>query len=326
VFCPGKADSTPGRNLVLLGTDPIVLAHELGHTLGLTHATGRNPRIVPGGAIPLPYAGIGGVGTLNGVAGVTEVFPSATRGDLMSYDTNRWTSPKTWAVMHRRILDEGGTIKTQAASSARARAAVRTPGTPAVRRVVSGILRGTDTTLDSLVTEASAPKGTGPVAARVIARNARGKKLASADIRGVPEQEEGETSAALPFVIDLPNKKRIASLQVLPSRGGKPLVRLRASRHAPTGRFVKLPRRARAKRPLNLRWTASDRDPRDELSTLLLARRGKSTWRTIVLGPGVGRLAVNPSTLGNGKALRLRLRISDGFRTSVVNARKITLR
>ena len=127
-------------------------------------------------------------------------------------------------------------------------------------------------------------------------------------------------------MVELPNKKRIASLEVVSSRGGKPLARLRASKHAPKGRFLKLPRRARAERPLTVRWKASDRDRRDDLSVLLLARRGQSRWRTIVLGPAQGRIAVEPSTLGKGKALRLRLRVSDGFNTTAATSRPVALK
>ena len=224
--------------------------------------------------------------------------------------------------MFQRIRAESGAIKPQASAS-RARAPTRTP---AVRRLVSGILLGNDTAINSLVTEADTPDASGPSAARVVAKDAKGKTLARAVIHGVPQQEEGQPSATLPFVVALPNKKRIVSLQVLPRHRGKPLARLRASKHAPKGRFLKLPRRARAKRPLTVRWKAGDRDRRDDLSVLLLARRGQSRWRTIVLGPGKGRIRVEPSALGKGKALRLRLRVSDGFNTTATTSRPVALK
>ena len=320
--CRGRADTTSNKSFAVFGYDSETLAHEFGHTLGLTHTIGVEPSKVPLFALPLPYAGIGGVGTQVGVGGVTEIFQSARTGDLMSYDSTRWTSPKTWNVMFNRVLAESGAIKSTGADRL-ARAAAGTPaagkpaaGKPAVRRLVSGILRGKNTEIDSFVAEAGSLTTFGPSAARIVATNSRGQVVARAVVRGTPYQEDGETSATLPFLAALPNKKSIASLQVLPMRGGKPLARLRASKHAPKGRFLKLPRRGRAKRPLTVRWKASDRDRRDDLSVMLLARRGNSGWRTIVLGPASGRIAVEPSTLGKGKALRLRLRVSDGFHTT----------
>ena len=326
-YCGGKADSTPGRSFAMFGYDWQTVAHELGHTLGLPHTIGLSPKNVAPFALPLPYAGIGSVGTQVGVGGVTEIFRSAATADLMSYDSTRWTSPKSWHLMFERILGESGAIQSTGAGQ-RARAAVKGPTVkaPTVQRVVSGVLNGKDTAIESYVAETDSVVTDGPSAARVLAIDARGKVVARAVIHGTPDQEDGEKSATLPFLVTLPDKRGISSLQVLPMHGSKPLTRLRASRHAPKGHFLKLPRRARAKRSLTVGWKASDRDRRDDLSVMLLARRGKAGWRTIVLGPARGRIAVKPSTLGKGKALRMRLRVTDGFDTTVVNARRIILR
>jgi hypothetical protein len=105
----------------------------------------------------------------------------------------------------------------------------------------------------------------------------------------------------------------------------KPLARLTASKHAPTARFRRLPRRVSARGTLKVGWTARDRD-RDRLSVVLQGRRGKGRWKTVTLGPARGKASLQPRTLGAGKRLRLRLLVSDGLRTSVVNARPIAVR
>jgi hypothetical protein len=125
----------------------------------------------------------------------------------------------------------------------------------------------------------------------------------------------------LPFVIALPPTAKAASLQ-LRAPGGARLATLRRSRHAPSGRFVRLPRRARPRGPLTVRWVARDRDG-GKLSVVVLARRGKGRWKTIAMGPGRGRTSLRPRTLGAARRLRLRMLVSDGFRTRVVAARAI---
>ena len=136
---------------------------------------------------------------------------------------------------------------------------------------------------------------------------------------------ESDGTGGRKVLVALVATSKAASLALLGPKGSKPLDRLKASRHAPSGRFVKLARRARAGRPLTVRWRATDRD-RDPLSTILQARRGKGAWRTIALGRARGSASVDPAALGRGASLRLRLRVADGLRTAVVKARPVRLR
>lgn len=319
--CKGKGE-LPGRNLVLLGPESDTFAHEFGHTLGLTHTTGRNPNVVPGGATALPYAGIGGVGYKQIAGRITEVFDKATTGDIMSYDETAWTSPKSWQLMHERILAESGATAPTAVP-ARARAAAQAPRT---RRLVTGILQGSKTLiLDAPVIQAATPEASGPRAARVVAKDEHGKTLAKAPIRGTPYAEEGQSRPSLPFVVALPDKKNIASLEIVSTGKRKPLARLRRSNHRPKGRLRTLPRRASARKPLTLSWSARDRDRRDKLSVAVLARRGNARWRTIVLGPAKASAKLHPKLLGKGRKLHLRLLVSDGLNTIDFNARPVTL-
>ena len=329
-YCAGRADAIPGRNIVLVTVSPTNFAHELGHTLGLTHATGRSQNPVPAGATALPYPGIGGVGYTLGAGGVTELFDKATVGDIMSYDVDKWTSPKSWQVMFERILAESGAIRPRARGARATTAAAAKKASaprPRLRRLVTGVLYSNKAViLSSLVTDALKPVASGPRAARVVATDHRGKVLSTTSILGRPQAEPGQSKRSLAFVVALPADKRIAALAVVPTGKGKPLARLRASKHAPTGRFLKLPKRARVDKPLTVRWLARDRDRRDKLAVIALARRGNGTWRTIAIGPAKGSIGIEPKTLGTGKALRLRLRISDGLHTTVINAKTVRLR
>jgi hypothetical protein len=324
-----------GKNLVLRALDTNDFAHEFGHTFGLTHASGRSPTNVPPGGTALPYPGIGGVGyKVFPALGLGTVFDKSTTSDIMSYDASQWTSPRTWQFMYQQILAESGAIRPRAVTP-RAASTTKAPVTrrldatdnaPVTRRLVGGVVQGDKTViLDSLVTKAATPDASGPPAAIVVARDAHGRSLAQAPVRGTPEAEQGESRPSLPFVVALPDKKQIASLEVLPTGKGKPLALLRRSKHRPKGRWLKLPKRASAARQLTLRWRATDRDRRDTLSVLLLGRRGTGKWRTIALGPAAGSMKVDPKTLGTGNKLGLRMLVSDGLITTVVNARPIKL-
>jgi hypothetical protein len=188
---------------------------------------------------------------------------------------------------------------------------------------VSGVvINGEATIIDSLVTDARAPAASGPVVARLAGLDRHGRQVAKADIHGNPNPPPDEPP---PFLAALPASDRIVSVAVQPTGGGKPLAKLKASKHAPKGRFLRLPKRASAKKPLTVRWAASDRDRRDRLSVILQARRGRRAWQTITMGPARFKAAVDPKALGSGKKLGLRLVVSDGFTTATVNSRPVAM-
>jgi hypothetical protein len=294
-----------------------LLAHEVGHALGLAHTLSLEGR--PPDAAPLPYAGIGGVG-YDGQLHPLMLDPLHT-SDLMGYSSHRtWTSPATWWRMHQAIVGH-----VTRARSAGATAASRLGAADArrPRRLVSGYLDGRRGRIfSSLVASATAPEAEGPTAARLVALDRRGRVIAKARVRGTP-LDEG-SGRELPFVIALPPTAKGAALQ-LRSRSGSKLATLRRSRNAPTGRFVRLPHRTRARKPLTVRWRASDRDRRDRLSVVVLARRGGRPWQTITIGPARASTTVRPHVLGAGRKLRLRLLVSDGFRTSKIDSRPIRI-
>lgn len=75
-----------------------------------------------------------------------------------------------------------------------------------------------------------------------------------------------------------------------------------------------------------MRWRSADRDRGDKLTVMLLARRGRGAFRAIVLGPATGSFGLVPRKLGRRGKLSLRLQVSDGFTTTVLGARPITVR
>ncbi|HEX6581980.1 MAG TPA: hypothetical protein VF056_00160 [Thermoleophilaceae bacterium] len=307
--CAGLANK-PGLSLVLTDAQPDTTVHEFGHNLGLSHTLGYGD-VVPGNAFALPYIGIGGAGYEN-FADFLEIHDKLRWGDVMSYSQYAWTSPSTWHQMFDAILGESGA--SSAGSAARPSAAARaTVSARRSRRLASGfIVGGEGVLLRSIVADAAKPIGFGRVIGRVVARDRGGHKIATVKVRGNTSIAPDET---LPFTVSLPASKRVASLVLLPSAGRKPLARLAASRHAPVARFVRVPKRASARKRLKVPWRASDRD-RDNLSVVLLAKRGRRPWETVAMGPARHKATVDPRALGSGKRLRLRLLVSDGFNTT----------
>jgi hypothetical protein len=298
--------------LLLTVPNPVTAVHELGHALGLPHAegAGRPPTADEGAPVPLPYPGIGGVGYSPLERGT--VYDKADTSDIMSYAPRRWTSPKTWQFMFDEIRAESGVSGPKRI----ARTAAAAPRYER-RRLVSGVVVNDKATIiDPVTVDSAEPPASGPVVARVVGLDDKGHAVAAADIHGEPAPAHSEPA---PFLVALSPTGRIASLQV--QQRGKALARLRASKHRPRGRFVRLRKRASAKRPLRVRWAAKDRDRHDRLSVVLLARRGRGEWQTITMGPARFRAPVDLKSLGKGKKLALRLMVSDGFTTTAVTRR-----
>ncbi len=325
IACDGNAFS-PGEDFVVLRAHQQSVNHEFGHTLGLDHFSGPNA-LPAAGATALPYSGIGGYG-YEPLSGGTVVYDKDTIGDLMSYSPSRWISPFTWKAMYHGILAESpGVTPARHRSGAAASRGLARSSEVKTRRLVTGFMSaGRGVILRSLVAETARNAATGPVFGRVLALDRSGHVLASGAVRGAPSDKTpgAGNELSLPFVITLPASARIAAL-ALRNADGRTLTTVRRSKNAPTGRFKRVPKKLKAGRSLTARWIARDRD-RDKLTFALYGRRGKTRWQLIAMGAaGPSRAVVNPSRLGRGKQLRLRLLISDGFRTTTIIGQPIRL-
>ena len=308
-----------GRRPVIRRRSPRAVDWRTRPVRACCHRTGPGPRCTgwgktwasrtrwasatwPAGPWALPYIGIGGAG-YEPFGGFVEIHDKLRYGDIMSYSPLRWTSPNSWDRIFEAILARSG-ASLQTAGAGRAAAAAPGMRPPGWTRPANAAARqwhrhrqaGRHTAL--VRRRRGEADGLGTVIGRIVARDKRGREVRTLKVRGSSPRAEGETP---PFTIALPASKRIRSLTLLPAIETKPANDLKASKHAPKGRLLRVPRRASAKRTLKLAWRASDRDSK-KLTVTLLARRGKSAWRTIGTGPARFKTFVDPSAREKQKA------------------------
>ena len=229
-----------------------------------------------------------------------------------------WISERNWS----RLIDYPGFERTPPAGAAYRRPRAVT-GTPV--RVMATVAPGGATTIQEVTAGARinlAPTPASPY--RIELRDAAGHILTSVvpttatiHVDGVGRPQDLLVAATLPLAA--------STASVVITSSGQEVAHRTRSAHAPVGRFLSPrpgARLARA-RTTNVRWSARDADGDRLTSTVQYSPDGGRHWT--VLADGVtGQSARIPSHFlsASGNA-RLRVRISDGFDTTIVESGRL---
>jgi hypothetical protein len=293
-------------------------AHELGHVLGLPHASiacggGSGGQI--GEAWPPDQ-----IGRLQGVefdqSTVRPVRPvvdgAGALFDLMSYcgtEANLWLSPRNWNHAFSTLRSYAGLPGVGAAdrvSSARAAATasssrqafvvgVAGPGGARIVRVVQP--HGHD----------AIPPTAPDSPLRLRALDSAGRVLVD---EGVQVQQLLDAPGAATFEAPVP----VGAAAVELTSHGVVLDRKKRNR-PPRVRLLAPSRRARARAhgSLLVRWSASDPDGDQLQATVDYSFDAGRSWRTVYDGPSTGRASVPGRFLEGSRRARIRVYVNDGF-------------
>lgn len=322
----------PGNVMLVWQGQGSVAAHELGHSVGLPHATSVFGQPAAG-AQALPYEGIGGAGyKLDALSASPFVKVPSSAEDLMSYSPTKWTSPLTW----QRMIDGLASASAASAGASTAHAARAAGGSSAARRghllVVGGLLTNKGITqFDAIPLDGTTPDTPAVKApfAQLVARSSAGKVIQTQPLAPVAAEGRslaGHASASkeltTPFNAVLENASSIASLTVV--RGGRSIGRVSRSARALSAHFTGLPRSLKRTRARTIRWNATPSIR--GLRYTLLARADNGRWQPLAISTNRGAGTIKPSTLKARHTLRLKLIASSGLNTTTTTSRAITVR
>ncbi len=296
----------------------ITAAHEVGHQLGLQHASCLHGEADGGTCeadFPQPHGWTGGIGYDTAALQVVDLGdPRQTGGfhahDLMSYGSPRWISTTNTARLLTRIAEQ----------FASRRAAVRAAA-PQPRLVVQAAIDGIRGTARlAPVVELSAPASADDPQGRfeVALLDAAGTVLRRVRVSAPPTavHAAGDVGTVLVALDDDP---AAAAVVLREAATGDELARRPRSATAPTVSWTDpakaAPLPATGRRTVS--WTAADRDG-DALTYVLQYRRTASgPWTT--LEPSLKGLsfALDVARLPSAAAGRLRVVATDGTRTAL---------
>lgn len=306
--------------------DELVPAQEIGHNLGLIHAscshgegTGLEQGCNP--SFRHPHGGVGGIGfDAQTMTAITPGEPTDTAPhahDFMSYGSDtrpglplQWVSAQTWidlrAALSNPALNPGATQSRAAA------AAVKVP-----RLLVTGTVGpGDRATVEGVLAAPAFPAaegGTGDFELRALTSTGKLVAARSLDSR----LDTSHVGEPVPWGASLPSPDLIDRIEI--RRGTKLLAERDRSAAAPTVQWTDPPKAAAAAAATGrktVRWTAGDRD-RDRLSYAVdWSRDGGRTWTAIQSGLTGLSSVIDLAALPASPRGRFRVRANDGFNTT----------
>lgn len=298
----------------------LVLAHEMGHSFGRSHAGNAHGESSGGGAdyaYPYPHGGIGdpGVATITHWWDPSRMFmepghfADGHEHDIMSYghgldiDTGPWISPYTYKALFAKL----------AISNA---AALALPQSAREVLVVIGHLKANgDASLRPLW------RLTTPLVSsdglngdfRIELRDKGGDALAT-HYFDATKAGDGDTLHFSEFVPWVEGTREIR----LSGPDGE-LMRRAVSAHTPWVRLAE-PRYGKGKSQLHVSWTAGDAD-RDALTFAVLYSEGEGKpWLPVAEGLTQSKTDIDTRLLPGSRTARLRVLVTDGANTAVAES------
>ena len=339
-------EDRPASYAPVAGWPLSVVAHELGHGLGLPHAglrCGSNSDGEVGSAwppddegrtaafgldtrTPWPYRIVGDTAPIGYVFSPAQV-PGPAQWDVMSYcpgppvrpaneaEAIHWLSIRNWD--HLRNYHAPGDVLPARAAARRASLAVAAQRRVRALGVTAFIDGGGAVSIKGLTRVTMAPTPSLPGAPwHVVVRDAAGTVLSDTAVAA--------TTAEHSTAPMLRAKVPAAGAEVVQIVKDGTVVAERArSPHRPRAQILSPRPRAHLRgRQTTVRWRASDADG-DELTVSVdYSADGGRSWKTISIGPDNGRVTLSTRLLSGSRNARLRVRANDGFdETAAISGR-----